>query len=605
MEFIRQIFYIVLFGLLLVACRGRQDRVEYSVDVKPILNKKCLNCHGGVRQNGGFSLLTRDLALTPTESGKPAIISRDSKASEMIRRLRSEDAEYRMPFESDPLLEEEIQILEKWIDQGAEWDLHWSYQPIERIDPPTMALGSMASPPPNHPVDLFILEKLRTVGINDLALPADKSTLLRRISLDLIGMPAPDHLKERYLSNKSTNAEKDLIDGLIALPQYGEKWTSMWLDIARYADSKGYERDPHRNIWRYRDWVIRAFNQDMPYDQFIIEQLAGDMLPNPTDDQLLATGFHRNTSTNDEGGTDNEEYRTYAVFDRINTTWEGLMGTTMACVQCHSHPYDPLMHEDYYKSMAFFNNSRDGDTSPDYPVLRHFSKKDRSKLNLLLDWMGNYLEDEAVEEVEQFVKTWQPAWHSIETDSFINSALYDMKYLGLRQNGSCRLPQVDLTAKKSLFIRYRTNRNDGVWRIKMGHLNGAELTREILPSTYGKWKIHQFDLLTNSGIHDLFLTYHSPGVSLNDDRPQVTFDWLRFDEIAWPWEQRDGSQYQKDFWDLLEANTAATPIMLQNPHDMQRKTYRFDRGNFMVKEEEVQPGVPAVLGQWPDRLSQD
>ena len=186
---------------------------------------------------------------------------------------------------------------------------------------------------------------------------------------------------------RTRDAYETLVDTLLASPHFGEKWAAMWLDLARYADTKGYERDDSRNIWRYRDWLIRAFNQDMPYDRFLTEQLAGDLLPHPTDDQYIATAFHRNTMTNDEGGTDNEEFRTAAVLDRVNTTWEALLGTTFACTQCHSHPYDPFRHEDYYRFMAYFNDTRDEDSYADYPLLRSYSDSDRAKLNEVVEWV--------------------------------------------------------------------------------------------------------------------------------------------------------------------------------------------------------------------------
>ncbi len=192
-----------------------------------------------------------------------------------------------------------------------------------------------------------------------------------------------NNISKEFLASQDPNAYEKLVDSLLASKRFGERWTSVWLDLARYSDTKGYERDYIRSIWRYRDWVIDAFNRDMPYDSFLIEQLAGDLLPHPTDKQYLATAFHRNTMTNDEGGTDNEEFRTAAVIDRVNTTWESLMGTTFACVQCHSHPYDPFRHEEYYKFMAFFNNSRDEDTYDDYPALRHLDNASERKLSAI------------------------------------------------------------------------------------------------------------------------------------------------------------------------------------------------------------------------------
>jgi len=223
-------------------------------------------------------------------------------------------------------------------------------------------------------IDRFILEKMNEHDLSPSP-RSSKEVLLRRLSLDVIGIPSDTPLKEQFL--KENASVEAVVDSLLNSPHYGERWASVWLDLARYADTKGYERDDSRSIWHYRDWVIKAFNRDIPYDSFLIEQLAGDLLPSPTEDQYIATAFHRNTMTNDEGGTENEEFRTAATLDRVNTTWEALMGTTFACVQCHSHPYDPFRHEDYYKFLAFFNNTRDEDTYADYPLYKHFEKEER------------------------------------------------------------------------------------------------------------------------------------------------------------------------------------------------------------------------------------
>ena len=588
---------VIIF--LLASCQS--DEIDYNAHVKPILNKKCISCHGGVKQNGGFSLLTRDLALATTESGRAAIIPGNGSESELIKRLRSEDHEYRMPFEAEALNANEISILERWIDQGANWTKHWAYRPLQEIKPPSVLWsGSTRSAP--HPIDQFVQSKLSEMGLS-LSKSADIATLRRRISLDLIGIPAPARLQKSFQRDRDVAS---FVDSLMALPQFGEKWASMWLDLARYADSKGFERDPHRNMWRYRDWVIRAFNDDMPYDQFIIEQLAGDLLPEPSDAQLIATGFHRNTSTNDEGGTDNEEYRTYAVFDRVNTTWEGLMATTMACVQCHSHPYDPVFHAEYYQSMAIFNNTRDEDTHMDYPLLRHFDAADSSRLEDLSRSLSAKLTPEEVDEVKRFIKTWQPAWHGVETDSFSNAALYDMKYLGLRQDGSARLPQIDLTNQNNLYVRLKSSRKGGRWTILIDELEGDTLLSTEVPNTAGQWKILHFPLPILDGIHDLYLHYRNDGISSNDDRPHLSFDWLRLDGLELPWSDGDtGDEMKQVFWQLLEVQTTATPIMIENPSTMQRQTHRLERGNFLVPDEEVKPGLPSVFGPWPDGTSHD
>ncbi|MFK7845383.1 MAG: DUF1549 domain-containing protein, partial [Rhodothermales bacterium] len=312
--------------------------ISYNRDVRPILNDKCLACHGGVRQAGGFSLLFAEEALRPNESGKPAFIPGEPDASELIRRVRHDDPEERMPLDHPALSDEEIDILEQWIAEGAQWETHWAYKKAIPVDPPSTRNSWV-----NNGIDQFVLAGLEKEGLKP-APEASCTTLIRRVSLDLLGLPPSPEEAEAFCSDLAPGAYERVIDQLLASPRYGERWAAMWLDLARYADSKGYEKDGPRSIWKYRDWVINAFNRDLPFDDFTIEQLAGDLLPNPTEDQLIATAFNRNTMNNDEGGTDDEEFRMASVIDRTNTTWEVWMGTTMACVQCHSHPYDPFTH---------------------------------------------------------------------------------------------------------------------------------------------------------------------------------------------------------------------------------------------------------------------
>ena len=339
--------------------------VQFNDEVRPILNENCLACHGGVRQSGGFSLLFASDAFQPNESGKPAIIPGHPDSSEMMLRVLHKDPDERMPLERDPLGEHEVEILEQWIEEGAHWDVHWAYKPLQRVDVPIPRNASWGY----NEIDAFILKRIEKEGLG-VSPEADCQTLARRVSLDLVGLPPDFSEVDALCSNQSIASYEAYVDGLLDSPAFGERWAAMWLDLARYADTKGYEKDSPRTIWAYRDWVIKAFNEDLPFDRFTIEQLAGDQLPNPTPDQMIATAFHRNTMNNDEGGTDNEEFRVASVIDRVNTTWEVWMGTTMACVQCHGHPYDPFRQEDYYTFMAFFNNTLDADTPNEYPTLK-------------------------------------------------------------------------------------------------------------------------------------------------------------------------------------------------------------------------------------------
>ena len=302
-----------------------------------------MSCHGGVKRSGGLSLLTRTEALLAGDTGQPAIVPGSADSSELLLRIHHQDPEMRMPLDGEALREGEKKLIETWINEGAEWEDHWAFTAIPESKPSLKGKG----------IDYWVKKKLKQVGLRANA-EADPKILMRRAALDLVGIPPTLSQINAFKEGFDKSSYETYIDSLLASPQFGEKWAAMWLDLARYGDSQGYQKDRHRNIWQYRDWVIDAFNQDMPFDQFTIEQLAGDLLPDPTVDQLIATAFHRNTMSNDEGGTDDEEFRVVAVIDRLNTTFEVFQGITMGCVQCHGHPYDPIRHEEYYELMAFF-----------------------------------------------------------------------------------------------------------------------------------------------------------------------------------------------------------------------------------------------------------
>ncbi|MDH3711133.1 MAG: PSD1 and planctomycete cytochrome C domain-containing protein [Cyclobacteriaceae bacterium] len=365
--------------LVLLFLPSFQKPVDFNAQVRPILTQKCMKCHGGVHQQGGLSFLFPEQALDTLDSGLRAIVPHSPGQSAMIQRIQEKDPQIRMPLEAPALSTQEIKILKKWVKQGAPWEDHWAYQrPDPNIEPPNQNTAYTAAPYINK-IDHFVIDGLHQENLQ-LAPEADKSTLLRRVSLDLIGMPPAESLAQGYLNNSSPQAYEQLVDALLASPHFGERWASLWLDLARYADSQGYQKDNLRpTMWMYRDWVIDALNRDMPFDQFTIEQLAGDLLPRPSEDQLLATAFHRNTMNNDEGGTDDEEFRVVAVLDRVNTTFEVWQGTTLSCVQCHTHPYDPIRHEEYYGVYAFFNNTVDRDLTSDEPNLPLLSRPQRER----------------------------------------------------------------------------------------------------------------------------------------------------------------------------------------------------------------------------------
>ncbi len=605
---------LVITGIAAVAIgyfalRG-DDKVDFNTQVKPILNKNCMACHGGVKRAAGLSLLFRQEALAPTESGKPAIVPGDASHSEFIKRLSHKDPKERMPLKAPALKPEEIEILKKWVDQGAEWGDHWAYVAPKAPDVPGGGLtaglfgGDDWS---KNDIDRFVKARLDDEDLKPAA-PAQPATLLRRVSLDLTGLPPSAEQLERFQKDPSDGTYAKIVDELLAAPGFGERWGGMWLDLARYSDTKGYERDDRRDIWRYRDWVIQAFNKNTPYNQFLTEQLAGDLLPKPTDEQLIATAFHRNTMTNDEGGTNNEEFRTAAVLDRVGTTWEVLQSTTFACVQCHSHPYDPFRHEEFYKFLAFFNNSRDEDTFADFPKLRHLSDslRFRQKLTSLHTWVKTAASVAQADEAVHFLKTFEPHVNSLVADQFVNGALADEKWLALRQNGSARFSKIKLDGKRSLLVKFSNFTPNTTWEIHLDRPDGPTLAKITIDTTrlkpdggYGL-----FPIQPTSGTHTLYFSVKSTDKILKEkpDQTLITWDWFAFRE-EFPGAGKPGQAEAKaTFWELMKVRIPSTPIMQDNPADMFRKSNVFVRGNFLVKGKEVTPDVPRSLGGLPKGL---
>src|SRR5882724_4942270 len=348
-------------------CSGAEKPVSFNQEIRPLLNAHCVKCHGGVKETGQLNLLFREAALKGGKSGLPAVVPGKPEASELIARLTTTDEDERMPKKAGPLLPEQIELLRRWITEGARWEEHWAYVPPRKS---------------GRSIDHIVKARLAKENLS-FSPEADRRALARRVAFDITGLPPSVEDVEAFVQDKSPKAYQRWVDRLLASNTYGERWAAVWLDVARYADSKGYEKDGLRDMWRYRDWVIDAFNRDMPYDQFLTEQLAGDLLLNPADEQLIATAFHRNTQTNDEGGTDDEEFRTYAVIDRLNTTFDAVQGTTIGCVQCHGHPYDPFVHREYYQLLAFFNNTADADREDEAPTQRFYAKANVANASLL------------------------------------------------------------------------------------------------------------------------------------------------------------------------------------------------------------------------------
>jgi len=588
----------------LSACESKKETsiIDYSSQVKPIINKHCITCHGGVKRQADFSLLFRQDALDTTESGKPVIIPGDVH-SELIRRITSNDPEERMPYKEEPLSKEEIKVLSEWIKQGAPWGDHWAYVAPKKIELPKsnklLASFWFQEEWAKNDIDYFVEQKLKEVGLKP-SKEADKATLIRRASLDLVGLPPTKEQVKRFLEDTSDEAYEKLIDELLASPAFGEKWASWWLDMARYADTRGYEKDASRSIWRYRDWVIKALNSNKPFDQFTIEQLAGDLLPAPTDDQLIATAFHRNTMNNDEGGTIDEEYRVASVIDRVNTTWAVWQSTTMACVQCHSHPYDPFRHEEYYQSMAFFNNTRDEDTPGEHPNLRIYNSDDQDKLNNIRAWVTAHSTPEKAVEVNNFLRTLEPKIHAHNCDQFVNGALVDTKFLGIRNGGSVRLKNTNLDGKKNMVLHYWMSKPGGSIEIRRDKLDGEILSLIKLDTTGRAQVTTTFPILETAGSHDLYFIFKNP--KLKPTESVCGVEWFTFQDDLPGKDQADFSPVKENFYQLLNANVENVPVMVESNNELFRQTNIFERGNWMVKGEVVNPDVPKSLNPFVNEM---
>ncbi|HJT78459.1 MAG TPA: DUF1549 domain-containing protein, partial [Gemmataceae bacterium] len=350
--------------------------VDFDRDIHPILARSCLACHGALRQKGGLRLDDGAAALKGGNSG-PVLRPGSAARSRLLFIVAGLDPDLRMPpGRKAPLTAEEVGRLRAWVEQGAKWgkgdpkaiaqgarSSHWAFQPVRRPAPPAVRQRQWV----RNEIDLFVLARLEAEGIAPSP-EADRTTLLRRVTLDLTGLPPTPAEVTAFVHDAAPNAYERVVDRLLASPAYGERWGRHWLDAARYADSDGYEKDTGRPYaWRWRNWVIDAFNRDLPFDEFTVEQLAGDLLPNATTEQKVATGFHRNTLTNREGGVDQEQYRVEQVVDRVDTTGTVFLGLTVGCARCHDHKYDPISQREFYQLFALFNSDVEKDIPAPLP----------------------------------------------------------------------------------------------------------------------------------------------------------------------------------------------------------------------------------------------
>jgi mono/diheme cytochrome c family protein len=419
---------------LAVAAGGAepQPTTDFERDIRPLFAARCLACHGPTLQKSGLRLDQKAGTIQGGDGGK-AVIPGKSAESEIILRVTSHDPKKVMPPAGKPLSDREVALLRTWIDQGAPWTStpvsqpasatkHWSFQPVRRPAVPSTKNPAWV----RNPIDAFVLAKLEAKGLKPSP-AADRVTLIRRLSLDLLGLPPTPAEVDAFVNDRSPNAYERVVDRLLASPRYGERWGRRWLDEARYADTNGYTIDSPRQIWMYRDWVINALNADLPFDQFTIDQLAGDLevseemrkqgngepagdasssfahLPLDLRDKLIATGFHRNTMINEEGGTDKEQFRVEAVVDRVNTTASVWLGLTVGCAQCHTHKFDPITQREYYQFFAFFNSQEE----PSIPFATPEQERERDTLKERLAATQRELKS-----LEAGTETRQAAWEA-------------------------------------------------------------------------------------------------------------------------------------------------------------------------------------------------
>ena len=400
-------FTVSVVGLISATALGANaagaGKVNFAREIRPILSNNCFHCHGPDdkhrKGNGdkGLRLDTEEGAFAALDSGF-ALVAEHPEKSLLLERILTKDKEEVMPppKTGKKLTEKEVALIRRWIQEGAPYAGHWAY-----IKPVAPHVPEVSEPRWNSSaVDRFLFSRMRTEGLKPSA-EADRETLIRRVALDLTGLPPLVEEVEAFKRDPAPEAYVRMVDRFLAKPSFGEHWARLWMDLARYADSAGYPSDPGRSIWAFRDYVIKAFNDNKPFDQFTIEQLAGDLLPGPSEEQIIATAFHRNTMTNNEGGTSDEEFRNAAVIDRVNTTWSVWMGTSMACAQCHTHKFDPLTQKEYFSFFALLNQTEDADRNDEAPLHQFLLPEEKTRKTML---------EEKVASLEALFKTASPEW---------------------------------------------------------------------------------------------------------------------------------------------------------------------------------------------------
>jgi uncharacterized protein DUF1553/uncharacterized protein DUF1549/cytochrome c len=517
--------------------------VDFNRVIRPILSENCYKCHGpddGARK-ANLRFDVRAEALRPTKSGRIAIVPGAPQQSEMVTRVTAPDPEKRMPPLSTGkrLSPGQIESLRSWISQGAVFAPHWAY--VKPVKPPLPEIHDKNWA--RNSIDRFILARLERDRLKPSA-EADRYTLIRRASLDLTGLPPTPEEVDAFVKDTSPYAYERLVDSLLKKEAFGEHWARMWLDLARYADSAGYADDPPRTIWGYRDYVIKSFNGNKPFDRFSIEQIAGDLLSEPTEEDRVATGFHRNTMTNNEGGTDDEEFRNAAVVDRVNTTMAVWMGTSMACAQCHHHKYDPFSQQEYFRLFAILNNTEDADRSDEAPVKRLYTPAQRQELA--------QAQAESWEIEQKFKKT--------TPESLAQQAQWDKEF------------PLEL-----------------VWQSALG-LSSRPLTKGEEAVQYTDPTLLILELIESPCAH-------------TEDQQALLSQWYR-SHVA-PELKPEQDRYAELQREIDDIKPNTVPMMHELEGDKRRKTHVQLRGNFLALGEEVTEAVPAVFHPLPQEATPD
>lgn len=610
--------------------------MQFNRDIRPILSARCFECHGPDEQQreADLRLDLRDSA-TADRDGSIAVVPGKPSESALLERITSSDEDLRMPpADREPLTAEQQELFRRWIAEGAPYEQHWAYVPPVKSELPAVSYPEWV----RNPVDHFVLARLDAEGLEPAPL-ADRYTLIRRVALALTGLPPTPEEVDRFVADDSEGAYAAMVDRYLASDAYGERWAAVWLDLARYADSAGYAQDPVRTIWLYRDWVIQAINRNLSFDRFTIEQLAGDMLPDPKEDQLVATGFHRNTMTNSEGGTDDEEFRNVAVVDRVNTTMQVWMGVTMGCAQCHDHKYDPITNEEYFRFFAILNNTADSDKGDEQPTLtvmtpdveqqQHDLRQRISELETLIAEKAAAAGD--APDRAELEGPLHPRYVRIELpgESKILSLAEVQVFLdgdNIARTGKASQSSTAFGGPAELAIDGNTD----------GEYSAAKSTTHTAQERDPWWEVDlgsprpvERIALWNRTDNGLFVRLAGCRIVLLDEDRRAL--WVRsvpkppevhgefsppklaeeltdeerqaiadYDAQSIDPDDADQQQLEKLKKQLADVKPYTTPIMRELAGDERRKTFIQIRGNFLSKGDEVSPGVPAVFHAFPD-----